>query len=340
MTSTRRRRSVPAPALKAVAGSLCALMLLAACELRLETPPLTAPSADSTEVARQRGATDAEQLADLATAAGTGTSVSEDEGVLETLAEVTATCTDHLFELGGVYTPWPGAPEPSATRATTAPRATADSVVVELGESAKRAATDADAAESAGLGRLLASIAASRTILAELLAARLDGTELLLATTAPTAAPSGTIAPSDRVAGIQEPDLLALIAAEDALGAGWEVVAARSEGTAKDQAILVAIDHRNRAQAWAAAMQIDGASLDPRRSAYELPAGVLDPDGDAVAALTTWEVTLADRYAALVAAADPGSRSHLIAGLTATTRRIVQMGAAVGSLPGVDGASG
>ena len=340
MTSMRRPRTAPAPALKAVAGSLCALMLLAACDLRLETPAPTAPSADSAEVARQRGATDAEHLADLATAAGAGTPVSEDAGVLATLTEITETCRDHLVELGGVYTPFPDASERSATQAATALPVTADTVVVELREAAKRAVTDADTAESAGLARLLASIAASRTTLAELLASRLDGTEPLLATTAPTGASSGTIAPGDRVPGIEDPDMLGLIAAEDALGAGWEVVAARADDTAKDQAILVAIDHRNRAQAWATAMQIDGAALDPRRSAYDLPAGVLDPDGDALAALTTWEDALADRYAALVAAADPRSRSYLIAGLTATARRIVQMGATVGSLPGVDEASG
>ncbi len=334
MTRTRRgpRRS---PLVRTTVALLCVIGLLAGCDLRVETPAPTAPSPGAQETVRQRAATDAVDLAALADAAAGGPT---EPAVLETLTLVAATSRLHADALGGVWTPWtttPSAADESAspTPSTAPPTPTPDEVALALQAAADRAADDADVVADGGLARLLASISTSRALLAADLTAGLTGSVLVLPTEA--AAEPDAAEAAVPVAGLQDSSVLALLEAEDALGAGWEVLAARSGGDDRARAALVAAGHRDRAQAWAEALDVDGTALDSRSAAYALPAAVLDPDGDATAALLDLEVQLGERLAALVGRADPGARAPLLLALRDNAFLVRRAGGTTPSFPGL-----
>ncbi len=345
MTRTSHRRSGRPTMLRAVVAALCLVGLLTACELRLETPAPTAPVPGADEVARQAAATDAVAIAELAgRAGGAAGTAGADALVVEVLAEVAATSQAHATALGGVYRPWPqepsASPSPATQTPTPEPDPTPQDVVAALQDAAGRAGDDADTVTDGPLARLLASVAASRSVLASELEADLAGTALTLPTSAPTAEaataqaaePDGVIG---RVPGVQDSSLTALLKAEDMLGAAWEVLAARSDDDARASAALLASQHRARAQAWAQALGVDATALDPRRDAYALPAEVLDPEGEPSTALVALESELGERLAALVAQAGPGSRGAFVSALRENTLLVRQAGGTGSELPGI-----
>ncbi|HWS57734.1 MAG TPA: DUF4439 domain-containing protein, partial [Actinotalea sp.] len=340
MTSARRtarrtaRPATPGPptrargagravgALRSALGVLLVLGVLAGCALRLETPDPPAPVPDAVETARQRAATDAADLSSLARAVA-----ATDATLAEQLESVARASDDHLAALGGVYVPYPEA-SPEAGRdataapdggATTTPSATAPAtpvaadVVALLVEAASTARTDADAVPDAALARLLASVSASRTLHAETLAGA----------TGASLQPAPFEVPGSAPAGLVVTEIATVVQAEDALGSAGEVVAARASDPDRAAAAARAAEHRAAGGAWAVAGQVAGTGVDPRRVAYDLPAVVLDPAADpaaVAAALADLEARLADSYASLVAAADPGARVSLVDGLLTASR--------------------
>ncbi len=359
MTHARHRPSGRSRALRTAAAATCLVALLGACDLRLQTPAPTAPSPGATETARQRAASEAVALADLARLAAEGTSpAGAGTGVVEALDEVVTTSGRQAAALGGVYVPW--STSPSAVPSTAGPSAgpapapTPTEVVTALRAAAEQDTRDAETVADGPLARLLASVAAGRTVLADALDARLTGTPLSLPvalpapepSTAPPAAPAAApAAPSGAgsrgaVPGVQDSSLTALLEAQDALGAGWEVLAARSRGEDRTRASLVAAAHRADAQTWATTLGVDGTALDPRRDAYALPTAVLEPGADAMAALVALEAQLGTRYATLVGQAEPGSRGPFVRALVANAVLVLRASGTATAFPGVGDTAG
>ncbi len=132
------------------------------------------------------------------------------------------------------------------------------------------------------------------------------------------------------------------IASEDALGLAWEVVAARSSGAARTAAATIAAEHRARAATWAAATEVAGTGLDPRRASYDLPETVLDPNADPadrLAAVAGLEDELGALWLDLVVAAAPGARTPLIDAFAAAAQHSAHLTGTVPALPGIPDAA-
>ncbi|WP_413450623.1 hypothetical protein AA0Y32_03160 [Georgenia phoenicis] len=269
-------------------AALLVALTLTGCGVRLETPPPEVPTADAVEQARQDAALVAAQLRDAPGAASTDADVQE---VLEVVGSASA---EHAEALGGVWEPWPGA-GPDATAypqdpATPEPTATAspEEVLDLLEEGAATAREDA-LTHDGELGRLLASVAISRTWLATDLARAL-GTEAERLPAEPLPAPEpGTVDP-------------ATSRAVDAARYAFEVVAARSSGAQREAAV-------ERAEQLARVAGAVAPEEDERDVAYDVSgatseralagAAELDVVGAYVALLGT---PAADREAVLSAA--------------------------------------
>jgi hypothetical protein len=354
----RARASRPAAAIGA--GVLVLALTVGATsgcsDLRLEGAQPTTPSAGPVEQVRQRAAEQAIALAAsasglesaLRTGGGgaVGAPAADPTALATALAGAREAARTHLDDLGGVWVPFPdaspssAAPQsPSADEGTPAasPSSAGDvaAFVSALGAAAEATQADAATVTDRTLARLLASIGLAD----ELWAAR-------LATLAGLPAPAGTppAAPTGVPAGLSPDALAPLIASEDALGAAWEVVAARSADAARDHAAALATAHRDTAQAWAKAAGLAGVAGDPRRAAYQLPAVLTDPASAPearTAVLAGLEDRLAGTWLDLVAQAEPDGRGALVsAARTAVTRAIELSGAAIPVLPAVDPAVG
>lgn len=325
---------------RAVLLAAVAAVALTACGVRLETPPPPPPTPDAAETLRQRTVADALLLQELAAATG-----HPDPAVQLLLDAVEEAARAHEDALGGVYDPGTGAqdgaPDPAAGPPTPSPAAApsptdgpaapegddtaggqdaepADDaavgrLVATLAETAGTALAGADEAADGSVARLLGAVAVNRLLLGERLAA--------VAGVGDGAVGAGT-SPWDDLDAIPvalPTDLpgsaaLPLVTAEDLAGQSWEVVAARRDGDGRSAAADRAAAHRARAQAWAEATDVAGSGLDPRRTSYALPDGVLSGDAaQAASDLAALETRLADAYASLVAQAGPGARRHLVA---------------------------
>lgn len=329
-----------------LALALCA-GTTAACDLRREGAAAITPSPDATEEVRQRAAQQASALAASAAtleeslraggAAAVGAPAADAAALATALAGVREAARTHLDGLGGVWVPFPAetspAPQsPSGAGGSSAAPSTgpdAASLVADLTTAGAAAQTDAAAVEDGRLARLLASIGLAD----ELWAARLAQLCGLPAPEAPAA-----VAPD--AAGLSAETLAPLIASEDALGAAWELDAARSQDAARDAAASLAAAHRTVARTWAQAAGGDGVAGDPRRAAYDLPTVLTDP-ASAPEARTAVLAGLEDRLGGdwldLVEQAAPGARGPFVsAARVAVTRAIALSGAAIPVLPGVD----
>ncbi|RYV52417.1 ferritin-like domain-containing protein [Pengzhenrongella frigida] len=337
----RRAAERPVPARRPrVASRLLALVtgltlvgLVAGCGLRLETPAPTAPSPDSSESARQRASADSVGLMVLAGAPGADPA----DPVTAIRAAVVTQATEHLDQLGpgdsstaeptAEPTADPSSADPSsAVPGTVDPVGTTPAAVVtQLTQAAASARADAASIPDGPLARLLGSVATARLLLARQLAAAtaIEGPAVPEVST-PTSAPTGP--------GLSA--LSDLVAGEDQAGYGYEVIAAKLSDAARTDASDRAAVHRARADQWATLLEIAGTGLDPRRSAYALPAGLDDPAA-AVAQAQTLELSLAATYAALLTATDAESRAVLLDGLTEATATAVAWGAPVPSFPGL-----
>lgn len=337
---------LPSPSGGARAGGVVALLavLLGGCGLRFETTAPETPMPNQLEVIRQRAATDAAAISVLAeqavaetTAAPAGPDATEPtpdptepapDPTLAVLQQIVAASDAHLAALGGVYEPFPEDTAAPPDDETTAPGGAVVGLLELLTETGSRARRNADQVDDGPMAALLASIAASRLVLAESLAAAagLEPPEVV-APTVPEVVPRG-------VAGA---DLLVLTQSEDALGLAWEVHAARTRSAERREAALRAAAHRARAQAWAETTDVVGSGMDPRRTSYDLPDALVEPDAtaeQAQAVLGELEARLLTSYASLVAAADPGQRAAFILGLWDSVRTLATLGE-VDPLPGL-----
>lgn len=291
--------------------------LLAGCGVRLEQPAQVEPTPDASEVVRRAAVGDALALADLARRTLVESSPAAKVGPL--LEEVAAAAEAHVTSLGGVYASGlpadPAAPSGSPA-AAPAGAATPEGVVRMLLSASAAAAGAADAVESGATARLLTSIAAARAVSADALVktARLDP-----AAFADAPSPGRTVGvPETRPPGVPGPTLTALVAAEDQAGYGFEVVAATLTERRRTDALVRAIAHRGRADAWATTAGLaDGT--DPRQAVYALPPALAGAaaDGDARAkaaraAARQMEASLAQAYATLVAETDANERAAAI----------------------------
>jgi hypothetical protein len=110
--------------------------------------------------------------------------------------------------------------------------------------------------------------------------------------------------------GLTVQEFSALVAAEDAARYAFEVTAARSADAERAQLRALAHHHATRANAWVGIGQLAGTAQDPRQVAWALPPAASPPE-----LVLLIESDLAERYAALVARAAPGTRLGLIDGL-------------------------
>lgn len=350
------RRHRPGTALAALLVTVATV--LAGCGLRLETPAPTEPSPDAHEVVRRAAVEDALTVAELADDVAPAVA---DPAVRALLDETAGFARQHVDALGGVYDsglPRPGetpgttsepsvevtttppsgvdattgtttdpgstAPAgPDAEGGTTAAPPTTDDVVTALVGAAQRTRASADATRDTGLARLLASVATSEHVSAQRLAAATGSDAAADLTADPPVVES---APS----GVGATDLATLVAAEDAAGYAYEVRAAQADGDVRAAAVARAAQHRTRAEAWALAAGTDGTDQDPRRVAYDVPAGE-----DTATLARRLETELAQSYASLVATAAPASREAALALLTDSWQSALAWGAAPVAFPGL-----
>lgn len=328
-----------------------ALTLVAGCGVRLETPPPALPSPGLDEQVRARAVADAERL--QAAASSLQASTPPDSPVQAVLDDVVAFSARHVDELGGTWDPGVDGVTPTPT-ASAGPAPDAAAVLAALAPATEHALADADAAGDGPLARLLAAVATSRADLTRRLATAAGlavpdvaavpepGTSADLA---PAREPgeddaggddaSGTPEPSPTAtaAGLLEGQLDPLVLAHDQAGYGYEVLAARWTGAARERAAAAATRHRGLAQAWAQVAGVDGTADDPRRVAYALPE--VDSTKQKRALARSLEAAVADATSALVAEASPGTRGVLIDGLRRATADASAWGAAPVAFPGM-----
>lgn len=292
---------------------------LAGCSLRLETPPIPAPTPDQYELLRDAAARDEARILDAlpaATAAAGASTPGRDYFV----QVETASATPHLDALGGVYVPFPAAtPSPSPSPSATPAPGLAPGVT-----SLTRAVVDARDAD------LAASLAADDPDLALLLASiGLNHAEALAVGVYQDAIAAGSapLAEERHMPGVGFSELVpastaldgatleGIIVAHDFAAYAYEVIAARSSDDARTQAL-----DRSRIHAHRAAEFVAIAGVDPRSPAYAIDHARLESD-EAMAALAhETEAGIADRYitaflgAAQAGATGLGDRGWLLAG--------------------------
>ena len=279
---------------------LTLVMPLAACDLRLETPPLSEPTPDAQEVARRAAATDVSAIIDVATITLAG--MKKKSRARSELTWVIKASQIHLEQLGGIYASGLDTENPGATAAPALPpgddkpgevKPVIADVVDRLAQSYSRTRGALESAPDPGLARLMASIATAQMSSATKLAAiaKIDLPDVAL--------PGTPAAPSAPPSGVSTSVLSPLVSAEDSAGYAYEVLAARLTDAPRVAASARAVVHRDRASALALAAQVSGTPQDPRLVAYAIPAGFLaEPVDDAAAA--TLELNLTTSYATLV----------------------------------------
>ncbi|MFD6092340.1 DUF4439 domain-containing protein [Oerskovia sp. NPDC060338] len=304
-----------------------ALLAVAGCGLRLETPPPTEPVPDAQETLRRAAVDGALLVGDLAEAA-VATSSGLDATALATLTETGTFADLHVTQLGGVYDSGLPEPEPTASATdepTTPTAATPAEVLDALAASSASMREGIDQTEDGPFARLLTSIVSSQDASARQLAAA-TGTPLPESLVLPT----GLLVPETTPSGLTATDLATLIEAEDAAGYAFELRAALADGDVRAAALDRAVLHRARAEAWAQAAGTAGGAQDPRRVAYSVPADV--PTAELAVQL---ESSLAESYAALTAEAGTGTRLPLADLSTEASLAAVAWGAPLGAFPGL-----
>lgn len=332
-----------------------ALAVLAGCGLRVETPPPTEPTPDATEVVRARTVDDALHLEELARAALAGA----DDATAAVLEDVAGFSERHADALGGPYDS--GLPDATPTPTPT-PVSVAEpgELLALLVTATGHALEDADAVAEGPLARVVASVGTARGELAVRLGAAtgqpvvvVDGGVAAEGAEPESPEPTATQEPGDATpdgaspvpsasapeaegsdGGLPEADVSALVLAHDQAGYGLEVVAARLTGAAQERAQAAAAEHRAAAEEWADVGALSGTSHDPRLAAYDLPAGVEDPDVARELARGL-EASLAEAYATAVAHAPAGERADLVRGLRTASAAALTWGATPVAFPGM-----
>ncbi len=299
---------------RAAVVALGAVLLASAsgCQLRRETSPPVTPTATQYDVLRNEAAQREAAVLD-ALAVTTGAQTPGQEFLIQ--AE-TAFATPHLDALGGVYVPFPSAsPTASVTPSPTLPQPPS-AVVIAAAHARDEDLSDALIAEDPELALLLASIGLSH---AEALGVGAYQ-DVIASGDAPLAEerPAPGAAFADLVpasTALDEDTLEGIIVAHDYAAYVYEVIAARTKGDARTQALARSRIHEKRADDLVAL-----ATTDPRSPAYVVDRDQFE-DADAMDALAReTEAGIADRYIATFAIAarlgDAGlaDRAWLISG--------------------------
>ncbi|WP_144276406.1 hypothetical protein [Demequina sp. NBRC 110053] len=280
-----------------------AALALAACSWRAETPPPDWPSPDA--VTQQRDAAAELEQAIIDAAEAVGPEASAQAAVLQGLESARA--PERLDAFGGLYVAYPSAsPSPSAS---PGPEADLESAVTEARDAHLAAAldmTDPDLEALSGASGLSLALTSWFAVWVDNAVADAAAPVVEQRLLSSTAVPEPTVLP-DEATAIPPETLADLALAHDQARYTYEVLAARSEGTERDQWLA-----RRDLQAARASAIIDASGVEDRREAvYVAPA---DASGDAPARLTAavaMEVALADWYAALAAVNAPADKPWL-----------------------------
>ncbi len=258
------------------------------CSLRRETSPLVTPTASQYEQLRSEAADREAKVLD-ALAVTTGTDTTGWDFLVDS---ETAFATPHLDALGGVYVPYPSASptvSPSATPTGPQPPST---LIIAASHARDTELAGALVAEDPELALLLASMGLSH---AEVLS--VGAYQDLIATgNAPIS--DERPAPGDAFASLvptstalDEATLEGIIVAHDYASYVYEVIAARTSGDIRTQALARSRIHEKRADDLVAF-----ATTDPRSPAYVVDHAQL-VGADAMNALARdTETGIADRY--------------------------------------------
>jgi hypothetical protein len=345
-----------------VALACASALTLSACDVRLETDPVTFPSPDATTVARNSLA-DAE-AAVLAAAKEAGASADD------TASGAVATAQKHLDVLGGVYIAHPGM-TPSPSPSASPPPSLAEAIDAVRSTAKKVAATTEDA-DLAFLARSIDLDWALRELWAARLAAKPaagDGTAQdspqPTPGPSPTATPTPAPLPGDSgdaplpladgsapasadfapgaATGLTVKQLSTLTLAEDEARFAYETIAALEFGTLRQDILARMRLHAGRSDALAAVLSsmpdpAGGTVADPRTPLYQLR-DVNLPSPDAREALErSVEIDLGDRYAALLDGASTADAAWLInAAFDSYARAMATPGFATDDLPTLPG---
>ena len=291
--------------------------------------PVPTPTPGPDELARRQAVEDAGRLLAACTAAAT--TRPDLAGLLDSLA---LQHSEHLVSLGvpELQTPSPVPTTEAPTSATATATATAGAssepgvdpvaaLAADLGSAATRALDDADGT-SAGLARLLAMIAACRSVQTHQLASA-SGTAVPAPDPAPDAAtgpatgpgavpsqaPSAAAtSPAVRLSGDAVASLQAAVDGEHAAAYGYGVLAARLAADQRARALEDLVGHQRVADDLGRWLAAAGADVPAAAPGYELPAPVTDA-GQAVALAAHLEASLAVTDADLVAASNGPLRS-------------------------------
>lgn len=300
-----------------------AVLALAACGVRIDTPPPSEPSPDTHEILRSTVVSDALEVERLALSASEGTDTAKIVAALEQTANFARA---HAEQLGGTYdSGLPDAPQtPQSTASPDQAPARVGDVVEALAGASVRARGAADTTIDGPLARLMSSISASEILSAENLGSLIN-TEL-----PETVVPELVEMPAELPGGIPAADLTTVVEAEDAAGYVYEVQAAQSSNSVRSRSLARSEVHRDRSTEWARLLEIDATAQDPRRIAYDMPDA---PDPAARGELL--ENNLADAYASLVGTARPSGRTELVDLLADSARTTVAWGGPLTAFPGM-----
>lgn len=320
-----------------LAAAAAVVAMLTGCGVRMETPSPTQPVPDAVEAARRAAVQDvvdveAQARATIAAlpADAKGDAKRTTDGQRESLQAVLDDAGAHLAALGGQYVsglldadgvPLPAEPTPAVAEPGT--QRTVDRLV----QSYARARGALTTQEDDAVARLMASVAVAQLTRAQSLAAA--GGDTLPEIDAPVSAQVPDTLPD----GV-DADLVPLVAAEDAAGYTYEVLAARTTEAERVAARTRAAQHRERAEAWARLAEVDGTAQDPRKIAYALPDGLLADPADTTG-VHTLETNLAASYATLVSQVAPEQRTAMLDLLTDTYGAALTWGAAPVAFPGL-----
>lgn len=284
-----------------VVALLSAALLLAGCQVRLDTPDPQELVPDAAEQARAGAVQDS-----LALAAGAAHLLSGSDDVLApVLTAISTEGAQHVEALGGVYESGLPAPEVDEEQ-SPAPEpvpgsdATVTSLIADLQAAAEANFAVALSQEGAEQFHLYGAIGISQAVAADKLALA-SGSEV------------ADLNPAEFPATISVPESTrdSLILAEDQLGYLYEFLAARSGIPPQDasdevvasaaalraQLLALSAVHTQRAEQWAAAGNISNTVADPREATYALPTDVDEASIQQADALLADLVTIYALYA-------------------------------------------
>lgn len=255
-------------------------LVLAACDIRLETDPLVTPTADAATAARDLAAL---QESAIVTAASV-TSADDGSGEAFLLAVESSAAPLHLAILGGVYVPFPDAtPAPDADARASDLRS---AVMAARDEALERAFTDEDP-EVAFLAGSRGFTHAFALWYAGALDAHQAGVIIPRLAERTLPGPWGEDVPLvPESTGVAAADIAGLAVMHDQARFTYEVIAARETGARRTLALEQARAHRERSDALAAL-----AGIDERTAIYELPLALVA--GEALRDVTARDTELA-----------------------------------------------